>query len=101
VDTDHIGRVARGQSGVQDPVSRVRRHDDQASIVRWLRHDADAGCGDLAGQLVQQVVLPPDQRDLGGNWSQLVVRSGALPPVVIEPASALAAEQPGIAQLAQ
>jgi hypothetical protein len=32
VDTDHIGRVARGQGRVQDPVPRVRRHDDQARL---------------------------------------------------------------------
>ena len=43
VDTDHIGRVACGQGRVQDPVARVCRHDDQAGLVGWLRHDADAG----------------------------------------------------------
>ena len=32
VDTDHIGRMARGQGRVQDPVFRVCRDDDQAGL---------------------------------------------------------------------
>ena len=32
VDADHIGRVARGHGRVQDPVPRVRRHDDQVRL---------------------------------------------------------------------
>ena len=32
VYADHIGRVARGHGRVQDPVPRVRRHDDQACL---------------------------------------------------------------------
>jgi len=31
-DTDHIGRMARSQGRVQDPVFRVCRHDDQAGL---------------------------------------------------------------------
>ena len=100
VDTDHIGRVADGQGRVQDPVFRVRRHDDQAGLALMAsarRRSRPQRSGWPARPAGPGSLISATSAGTGADASSDPGRPRGCYEVVVESASALTAEQPGVA----